>query len=148
VATMKRPDVLRMPRPCAVELHACGYNETSGRFADATALRRGASRLWLQWNVRTFCGCHGLVPWSFTLVATMKRPDVLRKLITKSINRETPRRKAVASWGVFAAFFVVASVKLHGARPWHLREFLQLFLAASVKPHGARPWHPSSFNDS
>jgi hypothetical protein len=33
------------------------------------------------------------------------------------------------------------SVKLHGARPWHLREFAASFLAASVKLHGARPWH-------
>ncbi len=32
-----------------------------------------------------------------------------------SRERETPRRKAVASWS-WAAFFVAASVKLHGQR--------------------------------
>src|SRR6266404_4899198 len=133
VATKERQDGLRMPRPCAVELHVCGYKGTSRRFADATALRRGASRLRLQRNVKTVCGCHGLAPWSFTFVATKERQDGLRmprpcavelhvcgykgtsrrfadatalrrgasrlwlKLITKSIKRETPRRKAVAS---------------------------------------------------
>src|SRR6266403_1310027 len=122
-----------MPRPCAVEIHAHGYKMRQERFADATALRHGGSRLWLQRNVKTVCGCHGLVPWRFTLVATKERQDGLRmprpcavelhacgykgtsrrfadatalrrgasrlwlKLITKSIKRETPRRKAVAS---------------------------------------------------
>jgi len=69
---------LRMPRPCAVEPHVRCYKETSGGFADATALCRGASRSLLQRNVRRICGC--------------------------------------------AAFFVAASVRLHGARPWHLEE--------------------------
>jgi hypothetical protein len=32
-------------------------------------------------------------------------------------------------------------VKLHGARPWHLRELAVVFVAVSVKLHGARPWH-------
>src|SRR6266404_5028298 len=60
---------LRMPRPCAVEAHARGYNERSAAFADATALRRGGSRLLLK----------------------------LRHYSPKA-----------------------SSVKLHGARPWHL----------------------------
>ncbi|MGH9841191.1 MAG: hypothetical protein ACREEM_20755, partial [Blastocatellia bacterium] len=36
-----------------------------------------------------------------------------------SNERETPRRKAVASHKAAAAV-VATSVKLHGARPWHL----------------------------
>ncbi len=58
--------------------------------------------------------------------------------------RETPRRKAVASPRKFrGCFFVAASVRLHGARPWHPRESSNCFflLAASVRLHGARPWH-------
>src|SRR6266849_4912421 len=40
-------------------------------FADATALRRGASRSPLQRKSRgTFWGCHGLATWSLTLAAT------------------------------------------------------------------------------
>src|SRR5438876_5405284 len=39
---------LRMPRPCAVELHVRGYK------------RRLAG----------VCGCHGLAPWRFTFAAT------------------------------------------------------------------------------
>jgi len=38
-----------------------------------------------------------------------------------SSERETPRRKAVASERFLRRFvFVAASVRLHGARPWHL----------------------------
>src|SRR6266404_6570460 len=47
-ATTKGQQRLRMPRPCAVEAHARGYNERSAAFADATALRRGGSRLLLK----------------------------------------------------------------------------------------------------
>src|SRR6266404_8433078 len=73
---------LRMPRPCAVEPHVCSYQKgprkdatalCRGRLTlaatkyvrsileDATALRRGASRL--QLPKRAAEGCHGLVPW-------------------------------------------------------------------------------------
>jgi hypothetical protein len=38
-----------------------------------------------------FGGCHGLVPWRLTFIAKVQ------VLIIKSIKRETPRRKAVAS---------------------------------------------------
>src|SRR6266404_2128262 len=81
--------------------------------------------------------------------------------------RETPRRKAVASGRVEGGgLWLAASVRLHGARPWHLgrvggvrfgsreRETPRrkavasgrveggaLWLAASVRLHGARPWH-------
>src|SRR6266850_8112672 len=79
-----------MPRPCAVEPHVCRYKvleriqdatalcrgasrlslqRVLERIQDATALCRGASRLSLQ-SVGTDSGCHGLVPWSLTIVAT------------------------------------------------------------------------------
>ncbi len=45
---LQRKQRLRMPQPCAVETHACGYKERSAAFADATALRRGDSRLLLK----------------------------------------------------------------------------------------------------
>src|SRR5258705_13632759 len=48
----------------------------------------------------------------------------------------------------FATSVLAASVKLHGARPWHLREFATSVLAASVKLHGARPWHLREFATS
>src|SRR6266850_284639 len=50
-ATKKRSGDLRMPRPCAVEAHARSYKRTFRRFADATALRRGGSRLLLSAGV-------------------------------------------------------------------------------------------------
>ncbi len=58
---------------------------------DATALRRGDSRSQLRKKSGGFCGCHGLVPWRLTFIAEGQA------LITKSIKRETPRGKAVAS---------------------------------------------------
>src|SRR6266853_1206293 len=104
-----------MPRPCAGEAHARSYKRTLRKFADATALRRGGSRSQLQKNVEEICGCHGLAPWRLTLIAKAQ------EFIAKNFKRETPRRKAVASSRV-VPFFVAASVRLHGARPWHLRE--------------------------
>src|SRR5436190_1490715 len=53
-----------------VEPHACCYKKCWERIQDATALRRGASRLLLQEMLGTDLGCHGLVPWRFTFVAT------------------------------------------------------------------------------
>src|SRR5258705_2770147 len=48
-----RGKVLRMPRPCAVETHARSYQKGRGKFfADATALRRGASRSQLPKRLR------------------------------------------------------------------------------------------------
>jgi hypothetical protein len=66
-----------MPRPCAVEAHARGYKIRRKGFADATALCRGGSRF------------------------PLKRLSVT----TKSIQLETPRRKAVASQGVLQCFY-------------------------------------------
>ena len=57
---------------------------------DAMALRRGDLRSRLQKKSEGFCGCHGLAPWRLTFIAKVQ------VLIIKSIERETPRRKAVA----------------------------------------------------
>src|SRR6266404_3134814 len=82
-----------MPRPCAVETHARGYQESCATLPDATGLPRGVSRLWLPKKVAQLslmpracpvefhaCGYQescatlpdatGLPRWSFTLVAT------------------------------------------------------------------------------
>jgi len=89
-----------MPRPCAVEVHARGYKE----------------------RLAGDCGCHGLAPWRFTFAATKNVPrgiadaTALRRggsrsrlkmgpggISERSVEvlcsgeRETPRRKAVAS---------------------------------------------------
>src|SRR5882724_5281549 len=60
----------RMPRPCAVEVHAGSYKIRPQGLADATALCRGGSRWQLQNSSARSRGCHGLVPWRFTLAAT------------------------------------------------------------------------------
>jgi len=74
-----------MPRPCAVELHVRGYKKAFMDIPkDATALCRGASRLLL-------------------LQCTQNVGEVSHYLLPKdsiagvSNQRETPRRKAVAS---------------------------------------------------
>ena len=64
-----------MPRPCAVEAHARGYNVRETGFADGTALCRGDSRS-LQ----------------------------VQALLSKSNNHETPRGKPEASQMVFRFF--------------------------------------------
>src|SRR5712691_10434184 len=79
---------------------------------DATALRRGASRSAA--NKRDpdspsgYIGSFGNLGHSTGNVCAFS-----------SSKRETPRRKAVAS-SERRALFVAASVRLHGARPWHL----------------------------
>src|SRR5712672_2819899 len=70
--------VLRMPLPCAVELHARNYKPRHQSFANATPLCRGASRSQLQNTSSEFCGCHCPVPWSFTLATTNHVIRVLR----------------------------------------------------------------------
>src|SRR6266404_703192 len=119
-ATTKGQQRLRMPRPCAVEAHARGYNERSAAFEDATALRRGGSRLLLKLRhyspKASSVKLHGARPWHL---------GEWRSFFC-SRARESPRRKAVAS-GSGAAFFLAAHVSLHGARPWHLGEWRSFF---------------------
>src|SRR6266478_3176893 len=90
---------------------------------DATALRRGDSRLLLQNPFRkSFCGCHGLAPWRLTFIAC-------NWPLSFSSKRESPRRKAVASAKPFSTYLLAASVKLHGARPWHPQNHSHVFVS-------------------
>jgi hypothetical protein len=75
-ATEKAAQLFKMPRPCAVETHACGYKESRTTLSDATALRRGGSRSQLQRKPHNFLRCHGLAPWSFTLGAWSLTPEL------------------------------------------------------------------------
>src|SRR5438876_12025962 len=96
-----------MPRPCAVESHARGY-------------KIGPSG---------FSVCHGLVPWRVTLAATKYVRMGLADATTlcRGASRSLLQIRGVCIRESCAAFFVAASVRLHGARPWHpgeLRSFL------------------------
>ena len=135
VATKYVRRVLRMPRPCAVEVHVRRYKIRQKGFADATALRRGGSRLSLQNTSEGFCGCHGLAPWGFTFAAA--------QLVDRASN---VKLHGTRPWHLreSCGFSLAASVSLHGTRPWHLRESCGFSLAASVSLHGARPRHPNS----
>ena len=104
---------VEMPRPCAVETHARRYK-----------IRRKGS-----------CRCHGLVPWRLTLAAKAQAP------ITKSIEREPPRRKALASSRVLRLFVAAKREPPRRKAVASTRGFLTYFVAASVSLHGARPWH-------
>src|SRR5438105_4266046 len=61
-----------MPGPCAVVCHA-GFYTGRSRNRDATALCRGLSRWFLRRRIPE-PRCHGLVPWSVTLVSTQADP--------------------------------------------------------------------------
>src|ERR1700730_11064064 len=67
---------LEMPRPCAVEFHACCY-------------KRSQRSLWRR---------HGLVPWSFTLVATNGAKEVsgdataLRRGVSRLLLQTEPKK--------------------------------------------------------
>src|SRR6266478_3550081 len=73
-ATKKAAQLSQMPRPCAVEFHARGYEESRSTLPDAT----------------------GLAPWSFTLAATKKAaqlsqmPPALRRGVSRSRLRRKP----------------------------------------------------------
>jgi hypothetical protein len=117
-----------MPRPCAVEAHARDYKKkprnslechglapwrltlattrrSRGTFWDATALRRGGSRSRLQEEAAELSGmprpcaveAHAR---GYKNVSKGCGPAEAQGPVAKSIKRETPRRKAVASQGV------------------------------------------------
>ncbi len=87
-----------MPRPCAVEAHARGYQKRQEGL-----------------------GCHGLAPWRLTLAATEKRQKGFADAtaLRRGILESCVAFSVAASVKSCVAFFVAASVKLHGARPWH-----------------------------
>src|SRR6266404_5730934 len=102
-----------MPRPCAVEAHARSYKRTLSKFADATALRRGGSRSQLQKKGQEICGCHGLAPWRLTLTATKDSQKSFRMPRPCAVETHVPVETPVLTTKAL-------SVRLHGARPWHL----------------------------
>src|SRR5215813_7487517 len=77
--------------------------------------------------------CHGLVPWSFTLVATSPHSSISvdatalgrggSRSQLNSNKRETPRGKPVASVDLEFWIHLATNVRFHGTSPWHL-EFL------------------------
>ena len=103
----------RCPRPCAVESHARGYkNRTAAimRCHGPCAVEshaRGCKN-----RTAAIMRCHGLAPWSLTLDALVN--------------------------GVGAS---AENVSLQGTRPCHPQSVLSYFVAASVRLHGARSWH-------
>src|SRR6266487_3372234 len=99
-----------MPRPCAVETHAGDYEKAVETLRDATALRRGGSRLMLLVNRLVVAQpatvkLHGTRPWHPKAVQTL---------------------------------FVATNVNLHGTRPWHPKSVPTLFVASNVNLHSAR----------
>src|SRR5689334_3552815 len=60
----------QVPRACPVEYYARRYTADLKQLLDATGLSRGVLRSSLHRRSQTTPGCHGLVPWSITLVAT------------------------------------------------------------------------------
>ena len=93
--------------------------------------------------------CHGLVPWSFTLVAIraiISAADAtgLSRRASRSASmrckRETPRGEPVASDNSWPAW-LATSVRLHGTSSWHLDNSSPVWLATNVKHHGPSPWH-------
>src|SRR6266566_4128385 len=102
-----------MSRECQSHYCVTGLGDSVKNQTDATALRRGASRSLLQIRrvcIRESCAAffaaasvrlHGARPW---------HPGELCSFLCGG-ERETPRRKAVAS-GKVAAVFVAASVRL------------------------------------
>jgi hypothetical protein len=119
---------------------------------DATGLSRGVSRYPLHAGFKITFGCHGLVPWRFTISATrrLQKSRLDATALCRGGSRYPlhagfknhawmPRPCAVE---VHVRSYVALNVKLHGSSPWHLVcGVLKLMLAASVKLHGASPWH-------
>src|SRR6266513_2971184 len=124
-----------MPRPCAVEFHACCYKENLFEtLQDATALRRGVSRLLLQReSLRNSSRCHGLAPWSFTLAATkrvssklfkMRRPCAVefharcyKESFFETLQDATALRRGV-SRSLLQRESLRNSSRCHGLAPW------------------------------
>src|SRR5690349_19114426 len=59
-----------MPRACPVEYYARRYTDDLSNRLDATGLSSGVLRASLHGQSKQPPGCHGLVPWSITRVAT------------------------------------------------------------------------------
>jgi len=119
-----------MPRPCAVEAHARGYKKCQRGFADATALRRGGSRSWLQEMSEGFCGCHGLAPWRLTLVATKNVRGDLRMPRPCAVEAHARGYKKCQR-----GFADATALRPGGSRSW-LKEMSEGICGC----HGLAPW--------
>jgi hypothetical protein len=62
-------------------------------------------------RLKSFFGCHGLVPWWLTFVARL-----------------------------FASLLAI-NVKVHGSSPWHPKELSSFFGSCLRNHHGTSPWH-------
>jgi len=60
---------LRMPRPCAVEVHVRRYKERPAGDYGCHGLAPWRFTFAAKNGSRRDCGCHGLAPWSFTFAA-------------------------------------------------------------------------------
>jgi hypothetical protein len=101
----------KMPRACPVELHAHNHS-------DATGLPRGASRS------QPF-RCHGLVPWSFTLTATL-------------IPTQPFRCHGLVPWSftLTATLIPTQPFRCHGLVPWSFTLTATLIPTQPFRCHG------------
>src|SRR6266404_5582369 len=131
-----------MPRPCAVESHARGYKNRT-----AEIMR-----------------CHGLAPWSLTLVATTKnrrnhempRPCAVESHARCSCKwrrsfsrkREPPRHETMPSTKRAQLFCSGERETPRHEAVASCESLRVFFVAASVRLHGARRWHHTSLCES
>src|SRR5882724_3309766 len=131
-----------MPRPCAVEFHACSYRTKPH-------------------NCRR---CHGLAPWSFTLAATEQNlttvgdATALRRGVSRlqlqnktSQLSEIPRPCAVEFHACSYRTKLHNCRRCHGLAPWSFTLKLLVIAArvsaGNVSLHGTRPWHPQQHSE-
>jgi hypothetical protein len=88
--------------------HDSDKNQLSGNFQCRPFVRRS-----LQSHLQNSSRCHGLAPWSITLVALFRANECIQN----------------------------CNVRLHGASPWHLPTQNRFSLVANVNHHGTSPWH-------
>jgi len=122
-----------------MDMQLCVLHKHSG---GATRLSRGVSRL---------SRCHGLVPWSFTLVATdstQRKSSMPRACPVEShagryrqhatqIIDATGLSRGVSRWSLQTARN--ANHRCHGLVPW--RFTIDRYTASNVRLHGTSPWH-------
>ena len=111
---------LMMPRPCAVEPHASSYQK--GPRNDATALCRGGSRSQLQKGLR-----NGLA--DATALRRGGSRSQLQKGLRKGLEDAAALRRGASRFLMKLKCQLprALSVKLHGARPWHLSRMSRRF---------------------
>src|SRR6266850_1121647 len=106
-----------MPPPCPVESKARCYGKSRQTFLDATGLPRGGSRLLLQNSAcsvfrrrRRRLPCENIQP-AFRKTASGAFGEKKTGWLTVSSERETPPRKAVASFSFFDTVSSVGGIR-------------------------------------